>query len=475
MPPIPGYHIVPLIPNLRPKYPTKHAGMLEDLFPLIQSANAVTDPNTGKQLEYKQLINHPNCNLRKTWQHSSANEFGRLAQGVGGRIAGTETIRFIHHHEMPPTRRPTYARFVCEIRPQKSEKERTRLTVGGNLIDYPDPITTRTCNLVTFKMHINSTLSWTKRKYCSFDVKNFYLNTPMERSEYMKILLTHIPDEIIAEYALKRKVHSDGAIYIKIRKGMYGLPQAGMLANKLLKRRLAQHGYYEVCHTPSYWRHVWRPINFTLVVDDFGVGYEGNEHALHLLQTLRQYYEAISIDWTGTLYCGITSNGTISSEHASCLCPDMCNTPLNKFQYGITSTHKATDAQHPYKATTKHGLPMTHPADDSAKLSPHAIKHLQQIVGTFLFYSRVVDPTMLTALSIIATEQTQGTNTTKEKAEHFLKHAASHPDATIKYYKSDMVLKIHSNDRNAKEGVAPEGIFTSVIRTTKPIPPMDQS
>ena len=118
---------------------------------------------------------------------------------------------------------------------------------------------------------------------------------------------------------------------------------------------------------------------------------------------------------------------------------------LNKFQYGITSTHKATDAPHPYKATTKQGLPMTHPTDDSAKLSPHAIKHLQQIVGTFLFYSRAVDPTMLTALSIIVTEQTQGTNNTKEKAEHFLKYAASHPDATIKYYKSDMVLKIHSD------------------------------
>ena len=306
MPTIPGHHIVPLIPNLRPKYPTKHEGMLEDPFPLIQSANAVTDPDTGKQLEYKQLINHPNCHLCKTWQHSSANEFGCLAQGVGGHIAGTETIRFIHDHKMPPTRRPTYARFVCKIRPQKSEKEQTRLTVGGNLIDYPNPVTARMCDLVTFKMHINSTLSRTKQKYCSFDVKNFYLNTPMEHSEYMKIPLSHIPDEIIAEYALKRKVHSDGAIYIKIRKGMYGLPQAGMLANKLLKRHLAKHRYYEVRHTPGYWRHVWRPIDFTLVVDDFGMGYEGNEHALHLLQTLRQYYDAVSIDWTGTLYCGIT-------------------------------------------------------------------------------------------------------------------------------------------------------------------------
>ena len=293
-------------PKFTPTIPYKHEGMLEDPFHLIQSANAVTDPDTGKQLEYKQLINHPNCHLRKTWQHSSANEFGHLAQGVGGRIAGTERIRFIHHQEMPPTWRPTYAHFVCEIRPQKSKKEWTRLTVGGYLIDYPDPVTTRTCDLVTFKMHINSTLSRTKRKYCSFDVKNFYLNTPMECSEYMKIPLTHIPDEIIAEYALQSKVHRNGAIYIEIQKGMYGLPQAGMLANKLLKRRLAKHGYYEVRHTPGYWWHVWRPIDFTLVVDDFGVGYEGNEHALHLLQTLRQYYKAVSVHWTGTLYCGIT-------------------------------------------------------------------------------------------------------------------------------------------------------------------------
>ena len=82
---------------------------------------------------------------------------------------------------------------------------------------------------------------------------------------------------------------------------------------------------------------------------------------------------------------------------------------------------------------------------EGAKLSPQAIKQLQQIVGTFLFYSRAIDPTMLTALSIIATEQTQGTQTTKDKAEHFLMYAATHPNVTIKYYKSDMILKIHSD------------------------------
>ena len=69
--------------------------MVEDPFPLIQSANSVTDPSTGKQLEYKQLINHPDRKFHQMWQRSSANEFGCLAQGVGGQIEGTDTIKFL--------------------------------------------------------------------------------------------------------------------------------------------------------------------------------------------------------------------------------------------------------------------------------------------------------------------------------------------------------------------------------------------
>ena len=79
-------------------------GLLEDPFPLIGAANSVTDPDTGQQLEYKQLINHPDSKLCQTWQRSSANEFGQLAQGVGGQIEGTETIKFLHYHKMPKNR-----------------------------------------------------------------------------------------------------------------------------------------------------------------------------------------------------------------------------------------------------------------------------------------------------------------------------------------------------------------------------------
>ena len=58
---------------------------------------------------------------------------------------------------------------------------------------------------------------------------------------------------------------------MEIIRGMYGLPQAGILANQLLRKRLKPHGYFEVEHTPGLWKHETLPIQFTLVVDNFGV------------------------------------------------------------------------------------------------------------------------------------------------------------------------------------------------------------
>ena len=85
---------------------------------------------------------------------------------------------------------------------------------------------------------------------------------------------------------------------------MGGLPQAGILANKLLRRRLLPHGYYKCANTPGLWKHVSRPISFTLVVDDFGVKYVGKEHATHLIDCIKEKY-GVTEDWTGDLYCGI--------------------------------------------------------------------------------------------------------------------------------------------------------------------------
>lgn len=101
---------------------------------------------------------------------------------------------------------------------------------------------------------------------------------------------------------------------MEIQKGLYGLPQAGKLANDLLKKRLAPHGYYEIPQAPGLWQHKNCPIQFTLVVDDFGVKYVGKEHAEHLIQTLANHYP-IDVDWNGALYCGVTLDWDYIRRH----------------------------------------------------------------------------------------------------------------------------------------------------------------
>ncbi len=94
-----------------------------------------------------------------------------------------------------------------------------------------------------------------------------------------------IPDNIFKHYELRKKA-VDGYVYMEIIKGMYGLPQAGILANKLLKLWLAHHGYFKQPHTPGLWKHASWPIWFNLCVDDFGIKYIGDEHLKHLFAAL---------------------------------------------------------------------------------------------------------------------------------------------------------------------------------------------
>ena len=79
------------------------------------------------------------------------------------------------------------------------------------------------------------------------------------------------PQEIIDQYGLDNKADEKGYVFCEVNQGMYGLPQAGKLAQDQLSKRLNKEGYYQIKTTPEYWRHEWRPISFTLVVDNFGV------------------------------------------------------------------------------------------------------------------------------------------------------------------------------------------------------------
>jgi hypothetical protein len=241
----------------------------------VQHALAVMDQESGKLLNYRQLMRHPK--YKKAWSTSAANEFGRLAQGVGGRIKGTNTISFIHRHKVPKERMKdvTYGQFVCNERPEKAEVNRTQFTVGGDKINYPGAVATPTAEMLVAKILFNSVISTKDAKFMTIDISNFYLNSPLPRPEFVKIKINDIPEEIIKEYKLCNKVTPKGYVYIMATKGMYGLPQAGLISNELLEKRLNKHGYRQSKLVPGLWKHDTRPIQFMLVVDVFGVYMSG--------------------------------------------------------------------------------------------------------------------------------------------------------------------------------------------------------
>ncbi len=179
---------------------------------------------------------------------------------------------------------------MCEVRPQKADPNRTRITIGGNRICYPGDTGTKTGSIETVKLLLNSTISTPDARFACFDISNFYLGTPLDRPEYVRIKIADIPQEFIDEYNLTEFEHN-GWVYFEINNGVYGLKQAGKLANDLLTERLAAHGYYQCATTPGLWRHKWRPVTFVLIVDDFGIQYVQKRHADHLLEALQQDYK----------------------------------------------------------------------------------------------------------------------------------------------------------------------------------------
>ena len=91
---------------------------------------------------------------------------------------------------------------------------------------------------------------------------------------------------------------------MEIRKGMYGLPQAGILANKLLTTRLATHGYHPCPITPGLWKHETRPITFVLIVADFGIKVVGDDDAEHIINAIKEHHP-VTIDKKGEIFAGI--------------------------------------------------------------------------------------------------------------------------------------------------------------------------
>ena len=131
-------------------------------------AGAIIDEATGNSLEFRHLIKLEK--YRAIWTKSFANELGRLAQGIRN-IPGTDTIDFIPRSDVPSGETITYGRIVCTHRPQKEEQNRTRLTVGGNLIICLYDVSAPTSDMITAKLLFNSVISTPGARFMTLDLK----------------------------------------------------------------------------------------------------------------------------------------------------------------------------------------------------------------------------------------------------------------------------------------------------------------
>ena len=90
-------------------------------------------------------------------------------------------------------------------------------------------------------------------------------------------------------------------------------------------------GTKKAAHTPGLFNHETRLVTFSLIVDDFGVKYVGEDHAQHLIDTLHLLYH-ITIDWTGTKYCGLTLKWDYIARTVHVLMPSYMDKALARFQ-----------------------------------------------------------------------------------------------------------------------------------------------
>jgi hypothetical protein len=236
----------------------------------------------GSPLTHASALAGPNQTI---WSGADDTEHRKLT-------TGTETMHVIHKAAIPADRR----KDVCYYNPQVKEKykngeweRRVRGTAGGDRINYNGKVTARTASLEVVRALLNSTLA-DDADFMAADITDYYLGTPLLRPEYMRMSRKQISEIIIAEYGYEDYCVND-MLYFQINKGMYGLPQAGFLAQERLIEHIAEHGYIQSDLVPCLFRHATNGISFVLVVDDFGIKYKSVSGRDHLLATLCKNHE----------------------------------------------------------------------------------------------------------------------------------------------------------------------------------------
>lgn len=261
----------------RPQPPFTRSRSVANAAAVETSLNLASD---GSPLTYAKAIRSDKV---LHWRLAEIEEFDRLID--------SKTLKPIHPHDQPAHRHKDTSYY----NPQIKEKEdstgnrtyRVRGTIGGDKINYPGDTSANTAAMPVVKILLQSVIS-DDTNWMTLDIKDYYLNTPLSRPEYIRIQRKLIPNDIMERHKLEEFM-SNTSVLFEVNRGMYGLPQAGLLAQQKLVEHLAKHQYYQT-DTPCLFRHASNGRTFALVVDDLGIKYNDKQAANHLIATLQQLY-----------------------------------------------------------------------------------------------------------------------------------------------------------------------------------------
>lgn len=369
-------------------------------------------------------------------------ELGSLFQGFKD-AKGMDVCKFIPKWQVPKNKKVTRPRIVCAFRPEKIDNPyRTRITAGGHLLDYDGETATNSANMETVKILLNSVLSTPGARLSTLDVKMMYLESLLKDPQYMRFKLDQIPDDFQEQYNLHALADGQGYAYARIDGALYGLAEAGRIANQDMVDHLAKFGYHECKFTPGLFTHESRPIQFTLIVDDFAVKWVNREDFDHLLHSLETKY-TMTCDMDGKQYVGMHLQWNYDTREVIC--------SMNQYIQDALSELEETKPKQHFKGPSKspsinYGAKIQYIEDDtSAPLTPGQIKFIQRVIGKFLFMARAVDNTLLHALNDLACQVSNGTQKTWEATQHVLNYIACNRTPTIRYRASDMILEAESD------------------------------
>ena len=405
----------------------------------LGQANAALNLNSdGSPLTYRSAINGPNG---AHWRREEGVEIGKLID--------TNTMHAVHVFAQPADRRKdtTYYNPQVKEKPgihsdtgEDTTRRRVRGTIGGDRINYPGEVSARTADMEVVKILLNSVVS-TDAKWMTLDIEDYYLGTPLPRHEWLRIHVKFIPSDTIAMYELEQYIINEHILFC-VTKGMYGLPQAGKLAQDRLCAHLASFGYVQAANVPCLFQHESNGVTFTLVVDDFGVKYHSRDAAEHLIKCLQDLYK-LKVDWSGSTYLGITIAFDAAAHSVALSMPGYIQKLLQRF----TRRGKQSQAKSPavYVPWYPRSGPQYVEPDESPPLTASEVTEVQEIVGCFLWYGRVIDSTFLPAVNAINSEMVDPTQRLLRDCERLLAYAASYPDNSLVYRASDMILEAQTD------------------------------